>query len=131
MEECFIFEGAIPHVDVADKVQTAKVGIIPLPDLPKFQNNIPTKLFEYMALGMPTILSDLPPSRPFVSDGACAIMVPPDNYRAYADAVERLLDNPGLRLEMGRESRRRVEQQYNWANEAATLIRLYEELLRE
>lgn len=119
----------VPHDQVAARVRQAKIGFIPLPDLPKFQHNIPTKLFEFMALGMPTVLSDLPPSRPFVGDGRCAIMVPPDDSGAYADAIIRLLDDPALRRAMGAEGRARVINEFNWQREAQYLLALYAELL--
>ncbi|MDW8403145.1 glycosyltransferase family 4 protein [Chloroflexus sp.] len=119
----------VPHDQVAARVRQAKIGFIPLPDLPKFQHNIPTKLFEFMALGMPTVLSDLPPSRPFVGDGRCAIMVPPDDSEAYAEAIIRLLDDPALRREMGAEGRVRVINEFNWQREAQYLLALYAELL--
>ncbi|WP_299645174.1 glycosyltransferase family 4 protein [uncultured Chloroflexus sp.] len=119
----------VPHDQVAARVRQAKIGFIPLPDLPKFQHNIPTKLFEFMALGMPVVLSDLPPSRPFAGDGRCAIMVPPHDYDAYADAIIRLLDDPALRRAMGAEGRRRVIHEYNWQREAQYLFALYHELL--
>ncbi|WP_322819918.1 glycosyltransferase family 4 protein [Chloroflexus sp.] len=119
----------VPHDQVAPRVRQARIGFIPLPDLPKFQHNIPTKLFEFMALGMPVVLSDLPPSRPFVGDGRCAIMVPPDDSEAYASAILRLLDDPVLRQTMGAEGRRRVINEYNWQREAQYLLALYAELL--
>jgi len=125
----FTFEGPVPHDRVARRVASARLGIIPLPDLPKFQHNIPTKLFEFMALRMPVVLSDLPPSRPFVGDGGCALMVPPSNADAYAEAILRLLDQPALCRAMGDEGRRRVERQYNWELESERLLSLYESLL--
>jgi glycosyltransferase involved in cell wall biosynthesis len=119
----------VPHSEVAARVLQARIGFIPLPDLPKFQHNLPTKLFEFMALSMPTVLSDLPPSRPFVGDGACAVMVPADDPGAYADAITRLLDDPELRRSMGAEGRRRVEGELNWQRESRHLLDLYAELL--
>jgi glycosyltransferase involved in cell wall biosynthesis len=119
----------IPHDQVAARVLQGKIGFIPLPDLPKFQHNIPTKLFEFMALSMPAVLSDLPPSRPFVGDGACATMVAPHDPEAYADAIVRLLDDPELRRTMGAEGRRRVEGEFNWQHESRRLLNLYAELL--
>jgi glycosyltransferase involved in cell wall biosynthesis len=119
----------IPHSEVAARVLQARIGFIPLPDLPKFQHNLPTKLFEYMALSMPAVLSDLPPSRPFVGDGACAVMVPADDADAYAGAIVRLLDDPALRRSMGAEGRRRVEGEFNWQHESRHLLDLYAELL--
>ncbi len=129
-EDFTIDPDLIPHEQVAARVRQAKVGFIPLPDLPKFQHNIPTKLFEFMALGMPTVLSDLPPSRPFVGDGQCAIMVPPASAPAYADAIVRLLEDPALRARMGAEGRRRVESQFNWQHESRLLLDLYAELTK-
>ncbi|WP_298815793.1 glycosyltransferase family 4 protein [Chloroflexus sp.] len=119
----------IPHDQVAARVRQARIGFIPLPDLPKFQHNIPTKLFEFMALGMPVVLSDLPPSRPFVGDGRCALMVAPDDSEAYAEAILRLLDDPALRRAMGEEGRARVINEFNWQREAQHLLALYSELL--
>jgi len=79
---------------------------------------------------MPIVLSDLPPSRPFVGDGACAVMVPPDDPGAYAAAIMRLLDDPELRRTMGAEGRRRIERKYNWQHEASHLLELYANLVR-
>lgn len=127
--ERIVIGGMVPHDDVAKVVSQASIGIIPLPDLPKFQHNIPTKLFEFMALGLPVILSDLPPSRPFVGDNLCGYMVPVDDIGAYADAIIQLLDDPALRFQMGNEGRKRVERQYNWGGEASKLLNLYKELM--
>lgn len=117
----------VPHDDVARRVRQARIGFIPLPDLPKFQHNIPTKLFEFMQLGMPTVMSDLPPSRPFVGDGACAVLVPPDDYEAYAAAIEALLRDPARADHMGREGERRTRERYNWELESKKLLQLYAE----
>jgi glycosyltransferase involved in cell wall biosynthesis len=127
----FVLGGAIPAEQVAARVATARIGIIPLPDLPKFQHNIPTKLFEFMALGLPVVLSDLPPSRPFVGDGKCAVMVPPSDAEAYAEAIIGLLDRPERRREMGDEGRRRVMSRYNWSSEGEKLVDLYRRLLEQ
>jgi glycosyltransferase involved in cell wall biosynthesis len=125
----FSISGLVPHEQIAHEVIQAKIGIIPLPRLPKFEHNIPQKLFEFMALQLPVVLSDLPPSRPFVGDGGCALSVPPDDYRAYADAIIRLIEDPGLRQRMGAEGRKRVEQVNNWEHESRKLVDLYRELL--
>jgi glycosyltransferase involved in cell wall biosynthesis len=118
----------MPHDRVFSEVQRARIGIIPLPALPKYLNNIPQKLFEYMALGLPTVLSDLPPSRPFVEKGTVGIMVDPNDPAAYANAIVTLLDDPGLRQSMGRRGRMLVEQKYNWEIESEKLMLLVKEL---
>jgi glycosyltransferase involved in cell wall biosynthesis len=119
---------SVPHTQVAARVRQARIGFIPLPDLPKFQHNIPTKLFEFMLLGMPTVLSDLPPSRPFVGDGVPAIMVPPADFDAYADAIAALLRDPARARSMGEAGRRRVVERFNWERESEKLFELYRTL---
>lgn len=130
LTDCFeIDPKRIPHQEVSARVRQAKIGFIPLPDLPKFQHNIPTKLFEYMALEMPAVLSDLPPSRPFVGDELCAIMVPPHDYDAYVAAIDRLLQDDALRTCMGHIGRQRVLERYNWEAESQKLLDLYQVVL--
>jgi glycosyltransferase involved in cell wall biosynthesis len=128
-EDRFIISGLVPHDKIADEVQKAKVGIVPLPDFPKYQNNIPQKLFEYMALRIPVVMSDLPPSRPFIEGRRCAIAVPPGNYSAYADAIIQMIEDPLLCEQMGAEGRKLVEQNYNWEIESKKMLDLYSELL--
>lgn len=121
----FEFRGCILHNEIAGEVRSARLGIIPLPDLPKFQYNIPTKLFEFMALEMPVVMSDLPPSRPFVKECECAVMVRPDDYEAYAYEIIRLLDDEDRCKRMGRKGRLKVEALFNWDTEAEKLKSLY------
>jgi glycosyltransferase involved in cell wall biosynthesis len=127
----FTLDGPVPHEQIASEVRKARIGIILLPNLPMFQSNIPRKLFEFMALGMPVVLSDLPPIRPFVSHGESAFLVSPDDYGAYAGAIARLLNDADLRQQMGAAGRRLVEQEYNWETESEKLLRLYSDLLSQ
>ena len=120
----------VPHGEVAARVSQARIGFIPLPDLPKFQHNIPTKLFEFMLLGMPTVLSDLPPSRPFVGDGTCAVMVRPDDIQGYAQAIIDLLQDEARARDMGNAARARVVERFSWERESEQLLRLYADLMR-
>ena len=127
----FTIQGSVDHSEVPPLVRKARMGVIPLPDLPKFRHNIPMKLFEFMALEMPVVLSDLPPSRRFVGDGdqKCALMVAPGDADSFADAIELLLRDRKLREQMGAAGRKRIENQFNWDTESRKLVSLYRELL--
>ena len=127
-ESRFFIGGLVPHDRVFSEVQRARIGIIPLPALPKYLNNIPQKLFEYMALGLPVVLSDLPPSRPFVAGNDVGIMVDPNDHLAYAQAIINLLNDPGGCRGMGMRGRQLVEQKYNWEIESEKLMSLVKEL---
>jgi glycosyltransferase involved in cell wall biosynthesis len=104
-------------------------GFVILKNVPGNYNNWPTKMFEYMALGIPVIASDFPFYRTVVEGSTCGLCVDPDSPEALAEAIEWLMDHPREAEEMGRRGRDAVMRQYNWEHEAAKLLRLYDELL--
>ena len=49
-----------------------------------------------------------------VVDGKTGFHAQPDDPHSWADKLGRLLDDPKLRREMGRNGRHRVESHYTW-----------------
>lgn len=125
----FTISGHIPHNQMAHEIQESRIGIIPLPDLPKFRNNIPQKLFEFMAMRIPVVLSDLPPTRRFITNDNFGYKVQPSNYRDYANAIIKLLDNSSMQETMGQNARLMFEKELNWEAESSKLLNLYNDIL--
>lgn len=71
----------------------------------------PLKLLEYMAAGLPTIVSDLPGVRDVIDTDDVALLVPPGDLDAFVEAVERLAADRPLRERMGRSARERYLDQ--------------------
>ena len=61
------------------------------------------KTMEYMAYALPSVAFDLVETR--VSGGDAVLYVPSGDVEAFADAVERLLDDPELRVDDGPRAR--------------------------
>jgi len=125
----FVLLGRVDHTKVPEYIAQSKIGIAPLPAEKKFLKNIPQKVFEYMACGIPAVTSDLPPIRKFVEGKGCALLVEPYNVKAFAEAVDALLGNLARAKEMGANGRRLIEEEYNWSVEGKKLLQLYEQLL--
>jgi len=64
-ENLLTISGRVPHTDVPRQVGRARIGLVPLPDVPKFRKNIATKFFEYLAAGCAVMATRLPPIEPF------------------------------------------------------------------
>jgi glycosyltransferase involved in cell wall biosynthesis len=58
---------------------------------------IPNKVFQALACGTPVVTADTAAARELLVDGASALLVPPGNPAALADALRRLVGDPELR----------------------------------
>ncbi|MFN8352854.1 MAG: glycosyltransferase [Spirosomataceae bacterium] len=107
----------------------AAVGVALLKSVGDFPESYPTKIFEYMALGMPVITSDFPLYRPIVQGNQAGFCIDPTNAVALAQAFRWIMEHPEQAQAMGQRGREAVKKYYNWQSEEAKLFRLYEQIL--
>ncbi|HEV2902904.1 MAG TPA: glycosyltransferase [Gaiellaceae bacterium] len=67
----------------------------------KAQRVIPNKAFQALACGTPLVTADTPGARELLQDGESALLVPPGNPQALADALRRLAGDPELARRLG------------------------------
>ena len=108
-------------------LSTADVCLSPDPMSPFNDASTMNKIVEYMAMGRSIVTFDLTEAR--VSAGDAADYVPANDERAFAKAVDALLNDPGRRREMGDLGRHRVERELSWDASRRTLVAFYEQLL--
>jgi glycosyltransferase involved in cell wall biosynthesis len=113
---------------VAELLGESRIGLCLLHPLQNYMEGMPTKLFEYMAAGLPVIASDFPLWRSIVDPAGCGILVDPLDVKAIAGAATQLLRDPKEAEEMGQRGRAAVEARYSWSSEASKLLALYERL---
>lgn len=126
--ESVIAPGRVGRRDLRDIVARARAGLVVLKPVPKYLEATPTKMFEYMAAGIPVIASDFPAWRAIVDRHDCGICVDPDDPAAIAGAIQRLVDDPVEARGMGQNGRRAMEELYRWGPERDRLLDLYAEL---
>ena len=109
--------GRMEHEDMAEALSQARVGVSTLQDIPKFRLNIPVKIFEYWACGLPVVASDLPPIRPFFRNVGGGFLYQPADAAELAQSISWLLDHPDAATRMGRNGRSAIVQRFNNHNE--------------
>ena len=62
---------------------------------------IPNKAFQALACGTPLVTADTPAARELLVDGDSALLVPPGDAAALANAVQLLASDDGLRARIG------------------------------
>lgn len=91
----------------------------------------PLVLLEAMAAGKPVVASMIGGIPEMVTSGVNGFLIPPDDDKALADSVCRLLENPDLMYTMGREGQRAAMQKYSVDVFLDSLSAAYDEVLNE
>jgi len=87
------------------------------------------KFFTYMAASLPIVGPAFGEVGRAVTEAECGLLVDTTDTRAVATAVERLLDSPDLRNELGARGRQAVESRFNWSSEKRKLITAYPQIV--
>jgi len=85
-------------------------------------------LMEAMAAGLPVVVSDIPGNRDLVVDGESGLLVPPGNKSEFARRTRRLFDDREFAQMLGRNARRRMEDEFSVRRMIERHARLYSEL---
>jgi glycosyltransferase involved in cell wall biosynthesis len=112
------------HADVRPFLEAATVFV-----LPSTVEGLSNALLEAMAVGLPAVATRVGGTEDVVIDGGTALMVPPHDHEALAEALTALLTAPERAREMGRQARDRAVERYSLGLVASTYLALYRELI--
>jgi glycosyltransferase involved in cell wall biosynthesis len=120
------FTGRVPDQELLEMLNTADVCVNP--DVANDMNDKSTmnKIMEFMALGKPIVQFDLTEGR-FSAQNASLYAIKNDSVDM-ARKLVYLLDNPGLRSEMGNFGRDRILNELEWKYEAPKLLAAYDSI---
>ena len=114
--------GGLPLEEVAAEVRRASVVVLPC--IVAADGNVdalPTVLLEAMASGVPVVASAISGVPEIVVDGETGYLVPPGDAAPLADAIERVLRDPGAADRLGRAGRERAERLFDLRRNVARL----------
>ena len=97
--------------------------------LPSYREGLPVSLLEAAACGKPIVATDVPGCRDVVRHRVNGLLVPPRNATALAEAIAVLLENQGLRNELGCRGRDIVVKEFSSTLVTRQTLALYDELL--
>jgi glycosyltransferase involved in cell wall biosynthesis len=108
-----------------EDLQALDVGIMPLPDDPWTRGKCGLKALQYMALGIPAVVSPVGVNAEIVRDGENGFLAStPEEWVARA---AMLLTNAELRRRLGSAARRTVEDRYSARVHAPRLAKILRE----
>jgi glycosyltransferase involved in cell wall biosynthesis len=115
--------GTVKPYEIFAYLKLADVGIINYLPMPNHITSMPNKPFEYMACGLPLVMSNFPYWKKFFKKSS--LYVDPQNSKDIAEKIIYLLSDKSLRLEMSRRNISLAKGSYNWQTESRELINAY------
>ena len=120
--------GYVSSIDGCQIMSRCHIGLAVLHPIPNYLESYPTKMFEYMALGLPVIVSNFPLYVQVVDTYHCGLCVDPENSQDIAKAIQWLVENPAEAQAMGKRGRDAVLETFNWKHESNKLTTFYQRL---
>ncbi len=106
----------VPPEVLARYFSIAQVGLASLTNIPLWNATRPAKLFPLFASGKPVVFAGAGEGAHLVQQAKAGIVVPPEDSGALAEAVRRLVGDPELCEELGRNGRRFVGANLQWSD---------------
>jgi glycosyltransferase involved in cell wall biosynthesis len=108
-----VFHGWVDNTRIPDLIGHCNVGVIPHLKTEHTDTTIPNKLFDFMALGLPVLVSDADPLRRIVDEEDCGTHFRCGDTKSLIDAL-LTFQSPDRRRLQGTNGRQGVEKRYHW-----------------
>ncbi len=109
----------IPHLELSD-LHSLDVGLMPLTDDEYSKGKCGFKAIQYMAVGVPPVVSPVGANVEIVRDGENGFYA--TRPAEWLEKIEVLINDPGLRERMGQAARQTVECKYSVRINAPKLL---------
>ena len=129
-----ITPGPVAYSDVPLYLTLASVGVAPFDPSRHEPLRLfgfywsPLKIFEYMAMSLPTVTIRQSPLDCIIREGEEGLLYPAGDILALADRLSSLLADPSTSARMGASARQRVVAHYSWQEHCRSLERIMGEI---
>ncbi|MCI0843647.1 MAG: glycosyltransferase, partial [Chloroflexi bacterium] len=116
------FTGWVKHEEVSDYIGRCRIGIVPM-----LYNQLPNKLFEYVAMGLPVVVGDVPSIRTAFGPEAVQYYRTGDPYQLADRVLALYRDADGARaMAAGAQE---TYKKYTWDVMKEVYVGIHDEVL--
>lgn len=120
--------GRRPPEEIPTLLRGCDIGLALLYPIGNYRESYPTKMFEYMAAGLPVVVSNFTLWEAVVVGNRCGRVVDPLDIEAAASILCEYWMKPELRQEHGSNGRSAVKEFYDWDVEFDRMMKVYDRL---
>jgi glycosyltransferase involved in cell wall biosynthesis len=116
--------GYMNYYEAMQIVCKSKVGLCLLKPIKNYIDSYPTKLFDYLQVGVPCICSNFPLYQKLIDKYDAGISVDPLDIEGVAAAIYGLLDDPDKYNNLSKNGIIALNNDYNWSTQENKLFNL-------
>ncbi len=120
------WSGFLPLAELDKSLKDVGIGLVPFLDREQYHKSIPSKIFDYMAMGMSVVSFD------FVRESLGKVVDVGQAVTFVSPSVEAMVDTIIRQAKEGAKGglgRKLFEERYNWEQEEKKLFELYAEVV--
>jgi glycosyltransferase involved in cell wall biosynthesis len=125
-----IFTGMVPYEEVPKYLSACDVLHSPCinnEDSSEYFGS-PTKLFEYMGMGLPIVATSVGQQTDVIQDNYNGVLINEKNPEEISNAIVNLHNNKDNAENLGKNSRRDAVQKWDWKNNVNRIIETYKKI---
>jgi glycosyltransferase involved in cell wall biosynthesis len=107
------------------------IGLVPDVHSPIAHLGLHAKFFDYMAMGLPIVASDIENARALIESAQCGVLVPSEDATAFVEAALALLGDDSRLHRLRQNGMEAIRRSYSWRVETAKLVALMRDLVQE
>ncbi len=120
--------GWLPFEKIWSYIEAGDVCLVPHARNPHTDTTIPHKVFQYMMLGKPVVVSDCPPLRRVVEESGGGLWYRYDRPEELAERIIRLYRDNDLVKRISQDGKQAFASRFNWDATSGELKELYSKL---
>ncbi|RKE59502.1 glycosyltransferase involved in cell wall biosynthesis [Dietzia kunjamensis] len=122
------FRGRVDPARVPELIAESAVGLAVLRSIPNYVDSQPTKVFEYMAAGVPFIVSDFEYWQKLFGACECGFFVDSESVQDIAESIDTLARDRERAVQMGANGQAAFESCFNFETQAKLLAEFHHAL---
>ena len=123
-----VFYGQIANKFIPEKLSNSSLLLLARPNSIQAQNGFPTKLGEYLASAIPTVITSVGEIPNYLKDGESSYIATPGDINSFASKMEEALNNYERAIQVGLNGRKVAEKYFNNSLQSKKIINFLNEL---
>lgn len=128
--ECVDYKGFLDKPGMIALMEQANIGASTILSVGQYDkvDTVSTKAYDYMSMELPVINSNTAFAKRMNDLYHFGICVNPEDPEEISNAITWLMEHPEQAIEMGKNGRKAIEEEFNWEKESEKLIAFYKSL---